>query len=1022
MAVLVLAALGLTWPLSFNVSNLSVALDASSYTIESLRVTADGFDFLPPADFSGSHRLGDVTFRVRDAGSTGMAYRTLTSATRPDAAKPLSDLKPGELAAVNLTGTLSASNDEDTMLRLERRFAKATNGAGLLMTFTLTNGGASALEVGAWGAAMVFQVMGVGGNKNLDELAASCSMVDPAIAGSAGFVSVTRMTGKGPVLVVYPKEGIQAWRHMTEASGGMFFEATSHTEAYATNEWKQSDEQFVPPSSVMLPAGASATFSYEFVLASSVRGKDAALARVNAPVLQAVPSLVIATDMTNASLSFLPPRGAKILGVSAAPAGAISLGIPTPIGSQGFYTIGVAGLKHGRATVTIKCDDGSASVASYFVLPPLNAHVASYGLFNARVAWYANESDPFGRGSSVLAYNRWLKKHIGVGPWDGGYEDNRIFNNGLSDEAGAGAHVGFASRVMGTPTQEEVSQLDKYVTRTLYGVKEGLPFGASLQCVEGGEASEKPSCGPPAVVGPTADGIMASMFWVPTNTTLEPPMPGYDYNQSWFCTKDCPPGWPGWRWDQSRAASLGRAYNYPHQNSVYMALYHASRNYDLLKTAHAPTWYLNRSYRTIKAMYYQASWYAHQGLMDGTSFRDTLQALRDESMHYEADEVEGIMRNRTLVGVENQCRYYVTPTAASANAARIHATTPLAAIPGYAAPPEGAVIHDRGNKYPGCHWYLKKNVTVSWASQTGLPGAGSEFAWDTTGQEEAYVWGSHFGADALAQSALDQILAYTPLVPNWAWHGSAYGTGDFGNNGFVRFNGGTERVLQHYRAGLNAIPTSEAFMARPGDIYLLRLAAGSIGGVLANIEVGSGAPSMGFHSDPSNLFYDPASGDYGLAFFGHVHTTASYLVRHPDLGWQCFFCDLGISQLSEWQETARNSSSASSRTMHLLPRDSLRRRVYLAPLGLLISSDAGEIAWVRCVRSPRDDSELTGVIVGYARRGAQPLSRFRLRLEARSGSRVFSVAVRGGASIGVVRGAHEIEPRQDGSAEVSIVW
>ena len=35
-------------------------------------------------------------------------------------------------------------------------------------------------------------------------------------------------------------------------------------------------------------------------------------------------------------------------------------------------------------------------------------------------------------GHSVLAWNRQLKQHIGVGPWDNGYEDNRIFNNGPS--------------------------------------------------------------------------------------------------------------------------------------------------------------------------------------------------------------------------------------------------------------------------------------------------------------------------------------------------------------------------------------------------------------------------------------------------------------------------------------------------------------------------------------------------------------------------------------------------------------
>ena len=60
----------------------------------------------------------------------------------------------------------------------------------------------------------------------------------------------------------------------------------------------------------------------------------------------------------------------------------------------------------------------------------------------------------------------------------------------------------------------EVAKLDLYITTTLYGVKRGLPYGASLQCVEGEEGEEAPSCGPKDVVGPTKDGIMASMFWV----------------------------------------------------------------------------------------------------------------------------------------------------------------------------------------------------------------------------------------------------------------------------------------------------------------------------------------------------------------------------------------------------------------------------------------------------------------------------------------------------------------------------
>lgn len=382
-------------------------------------------------------------------------------------------------------------------------------------------------------------------------------------------------------------------------------------------------------------------------------------------------------------------------------------------------------------------------------------------------------------------------------------------------------------------------------------------------------------------------------------------------------------------------------------------------------------------------------------------------------MHTEADVVEGIMRNRTLIGVENQCRYYVPP---------------------------GQPPSDRGPSHPGCHWYLAINRTTPWALQKGLPGAGSEFAWDTTGQEEAYIWGAWFAkrerdgpAADLATSALDQILAYTPLVPNWAYHGSALGFGDFGNNGYVRFDGGNERVLQHYRSGLNAIPTAEAFLtSSPPDLYLLRLAAGSIGGVLANIDA-SGANSMGtrpphkrprndprvctapgrrvsaphlsmcagFHADPANLFYDPASGDWGLALYGHTHITASFLVDHPDLGIQCYFCDVRAKEAA----------------ITLTPRDSYRRRVFISQLGLDLISDAGIIAQVDCLLNPAGGGAIVGVRVSFAPIGDQPLRRFRLRLITRAGGRAFSLK-----GFPLERGAFVVAPEKEGTTSVNVSW
>merc|ERR1740117_237774 len=105
---------------------------------------------------------------------------------------------------------------------------------------------------------------------------------------------------------------------------------------------------------------------------------------------------------------------------------------------------------------------------------------------------------------------------------------------------------------------------------------------------------------------------MASMFWVPTGN--ESQMPGYDYDPEWFCDKKpvpgagpkgCGAGWPGWRWDQARAASLGRAYNYAHVSSTYLGMYQAA-TYDKLATIKPRVWYLTRAYKTIVAMAYQA--------------------------------------------------------------------------------------------------------------------------------------------------------------------------------------------------------------------------------------------------------------------------------------------------------------------------------------------------------------------------------------------------------------------------------
>src|SRR5262249_51367689 len=83
--------------------------------------------------------------------------------------------------------------------------------------------------------------------------------------------------------------------------------------------------------------------------------------------------------------------------------------------------------------------------------------------------------------------------------------------------------------------------------------------------------------------------------------------------------------------------------------------------------------------------------------------------------------------------------------------------------------------------------------------------------------------------------------------------------------------------------------------------------------------------SAAFHSYPQNLRWDTYIGDYGPNFFGHEVTTGTYVINHPDYGWQAFGGNL--VQAGAW--------------VNVFPKDSLRRRVYIAPFGLSLTLEAG---------------------------------------------------------------------------------
>jgi hypothetical protein len=202
---------------------------------------------------------------------------------------------------------------------------------------------------------------------------------------------------------------------------------------------------------------------------------------------------------------------------------------------------------------------------------------------------------------------------------------------------------------------------------------------------------------------------------------------------------------------------------------------------------------------------------------------------------------------------------------------------------------------------------------------------GSEMPWGSTGQEEVYGWTRYFHYDDKADVTLNAILAYDPTIPSWGYNGSARRYWDFVYGGKSKYSR-IERQLHHYGSGLNAIPLLAEYRAHPDDLYLLRVGYGGVMGPLSNIDE-KGFASAAFHSFPDRMMFDPYTGDYGPNFFGHAINTGTLLVHDDAMGWICF----GGNVEDHHGE------------IHTTVLDSSRNRFFIAPLGLWITLDAGQL-------------------------------------------------------------------------------
>ncbi|MDN3594136.1 DUF5695 domain-containing protein [Zunongwangia endophytica] len=197
---------------------------------------------------------------------------------------------------------------------------------------------------------------------------------------------------------------------------------------------------------------------------------------------------------------------------------------------------------------------------------------------------------------------------------------------------------------------------------------------------------------------------------------------------------------------------------------------------------------------------------------------------------------------------------------------------------------------------------------------------GSEMPWDSTGQEEVFMWSDYFGYTKKADITLNAILAYVPTMPHWAYNGNARRYWDFLYGGKLSR---VERQIHHYGSGLNAIPILKAYRDHP-DFYLLKVGYASTLGAISNVTQ-DGFGSAAFHSYPSTIRIDYLSGDYGSNFFGYAINSATYITKNEDLGWLSFGGNL--------KETKNN--------IVVELTTAAKSKIYIEPKELWLELDAG---------------------------------------------------------------------------------
>lgn len=245
----------------------------------------------------------------------------------------------------------------------------------------------------------------------------------------------------------------------------------------------------------------------------------------------------------------------------------------------GIHTLLTFSFKgRGQKSVKLRYAGGRWTALHFYCIEDPEQLIKARGRFIAERQFYESPADPYHRHHMFLPFDYRRGST---------FDDNDdVWEVGGTDDPGFGEPLFLSEKNVCFPCQEEVWKLETYVSDCLFKY----------------------------IQNPDTYEVRASLYW-----------------------KKRYPSSPWGSWDEKRAETTWRNYNYAFVANIYHALYRVGKNYSLLSQRTARD-YLMMAYRTCVRWFTQGP-YHHLGLITGSNIVNILEDLRREGLTEEYENL-----------------------------------------------------------------------------------------------------------------------------------------------------------------------------------------------------------------------------------------------------------------------------------------------------------------------------------------------------------------------------------------------